>query len=129
MPFAGPIQVKNCENKAHGRGLFPTEDVKAGELLLREQAFSAVLFSNDSTEPIAVTTGGLLLEGKDLSVPMVRHALTFDCYQQLLQTPSLRTTFLKLQAGNYCPPIDADSEDVVGLDRYKILCLCPVSGR
>lgn len=117
-PFVGPVEVNDCDEKSHGRRLFPIKDVKAGELLIRERAFSAVFFSNDSIDPIAITTGGLELEGNDLSVPMVRCALTFDCYQQLLRTPSLRTMFMKLQAGNYCPPsmlLMKVSQDLIGM--------------
>lgn len=40
--YVGPIEVRPCANPEHGRGLFTTKDVKAGDLLLLEKAFAAV---------------------------------------------------------------------------------------
>ncbi|KAG8525230.1 uncharacterized protein KY384_008874 [Bacidia gigantensis] len=39
--FLGPVEVRQCAVKEHGRGLFATRDVQAGEELLIEKAFMA----------------------------------------------------------------------------------------
>lgn len=39
--FVGPIEVRVCANPDHGRGLFTTRDVRAGDLLLCEKALAA----------------------------------------------------------------------------------------
>lgn len=45
--YVGPIAVRDCVVKSHGRGLFTTKAVKAGELLLCEKAFTAVFPPTD----------------------------------------------------------------------------------
>ena len=44
--FVGPIEVRPCKNPEHGRGVFSTRPVKAGELFLCEKAFCAA-FARD----------------------------------------------------------------------------------
>lgn len=45
--YIGPIEVRDCAIKSHGRGIFTTKAVKAGELLLCEKAFAAVFVPAD----------------------------------------------------------------------------------
>ena len=47
--YIGPVEVRDCKIKSHGRGLFTTKAVEAGELLLCEAAFEAV-FADPSPE-------------------------------------------------------------------------------
>lgn len=45
--YIGPIEVRDCAIKSHGRGIFTTNAVKAGDLLLCEKAFAAVFVPAD----------------------------------------------------------------------------------
>ena len=46
--YIGPVEVRKCAVESHGRGLFTTQAVRAGELLLCEKAF-ATAFAPDSS--------------------------------------------------------------------------------
>ena len=46
--YIGPIEVRKCAIESHGRGLFTTKAVKAGELLLCEKAFVTAFAPDDS---------------------------------------------------------------------------------
>ena len=46
--YIGPIEVRKCAIESHGRGLFTTKAVKAGELLLCEKAFVTAFVPDDS---------------------------------------------------------------------------------
>jgi len=45
--YVGPIEVRDCAIKSHGRGIFTTRALKAGDLLLCEKAFAAVFVPTD----------------------------------------------------------------------------------
>ena len=45
--YIGPVEVRKCTIESHGRGLFTTQAVRPGELLLCEKAF-ATAFAPDS---------------------------------------------------------------------------------
>ena len=47
--YVGPVEVRDCEDKSRGRGLFTTKAVQAGELLLCERAFDVAFV--DTSQP------------------------------------------------------------------------------
>ncbi|KAL9103364.1 MAG: hypothetical protein Q9163_001576 [Psora crenata] len=56
--YIGPVEVRQCAIRAHGRGLFTTKAVKIGELLLVEKAFSVAFPDSDDIEaPYDAVTG------------------------------------------------------------------------
>lgn len=50
--YTGSIEVRPCAIESHGRGLFTTKDVNAGELLLCEKSFAAVFADPDQQQPV-----------------------------------------------------------------------------
>ncbi|KAK4693365.1 hypothetical protein P7C71_g4019, partial [Lecanoromycetidae sp. Uapishka_2] len=49
--YVGPIEIRPCPNPDHGRGLFTTKEVKAGDLLLCEKAFAAAFANPQGSDP------------------------------------------------------------------------------
>ena len=104
--FKGPIETRQSEER--GRGLFLTRDVKAGELLLCEKAFSAI-FEDPKSYP-RLFTDEHSAEKLRLSEE-AKISLTDDIVQKLFHNPSLSSGFLDLHHGNY-PLGPAPSKDV-----------------
>ena len=75
--YVGPVEIREIEN--HGRGLFTTKDVAAGELLVCEKAFSYSFLGNASTMSLM---DGSTLKGTKL-------ALVEPMIHKLLRNPSL----------------------------------------
>ncbi|KAL2037082.1 hypothetical protein N7G274_010209 [Stereocaulon virgatum] len=86
--YVGGIEVRPCAVEGHGRGLFTTRDVEAGELLLCEKAFGAA-FAKDEEEG----------EG-DEETMRVRAELAMGVFVKLVRNPSLREGFGELFAGD-----------------------------
>jgi len=104
--YVGPIEVRDCEIKSHGRGLFTTKAVKAGDLLLCEKAFAAIFVDPDQP----VRTGETTEESEEdiawLSVDR-KHQLVAKTLVKLHRNPSLQAAFADLYPG----PIWVDERD------------------
>ena len=89
--YIGPIEVRPCAIKSHGRGLFTTKDVEAGELLLCEKARSAAFADKEISE----------LEGdeKDEESLRLRVELVTKTFVKLIRNPSLQSGFGELFPG------------------------------
>lgn len=97
--FLGPVEIKQTDSK--GRGLFATKAVKAGDLLLCEQAFSVAYVEEDagtkSTSKISMlinpeTEQGFMGAQTDLIKLIV---------QKLHRNPSVAPNFTTLYHGDY----------------------------
>lgn len=101
--YIGPVEVRQTESK--GRGLFVTKDVKAGDLLLCEKAFShahagegaADAGNDEASSTISIllnpeTGGGFMGTQADLIKLTV---------QKLYRNPSLAPAFTTLYHGSY----------------------------
>lgn len=99
--YIGPVEVRQTESK--GRGLFVTKDVKAGDLLLCEKAFShahageGADAGNVASSSISIllnpeTGGGFMGTQADLIKLTV---------QKLYRNPSLAPAFTTLYHGSY----------------------------
>lgn len=84
--YIGPVEIKQSQNR--GRGLFLTKDVKAGDLLLVEKAFS-VISLGPADQPDTV--------GK---IHKARISLAKDCMSQLHRNPSVVSAFSNLYTGS-----------------------------
>ena len=94
--YVGSVEVRQCAIKSHGRGLFTTKDVKAGELLLVEKAFSAAFPDGDlAAAPVDSVTGSLSKE----SLLKMRAELATFTYLKLQLNPSLKKKFARLFPG------------------------------
>ncbi|KAJ8116080.1 hypothetical protein OPT61_g2413 [Boeremia exigua] len=102
--YTGPIEVRPVANK--GRGMFVTKPVRAGDLLLCEQAFSHAWIDDreqsDSTFLLSIETGRGFAGGQaDLITKTV---------QKLYRNPSLGRKFRDLYHGDY-KPVESDMVD------------------
>jgi len=82
--YVGPIEVRVCAIKSHGRGIFTTKAVKAGELLLCEKAFAAVFVPAGDFETFK-------RENRDRS-----DEANMKCFSLIRRTDLVEKTFVKL---------------------------------
>ncbi|KAL9609961.1 MAG: hypothetical protein Q9167_005313 [Letrouitia subvulpina] len=90
--FSGNVSIQ--VSKGHGRGLFTTKEVTAGELLLCEKAIT-YCSSNDSKTSLLVNTH------TDRITLGTQADLIAASVQKLLRNPSLATQFFSLYHGDY----------------------------
>lgn len=93
--YVGPVKVKATQS--HGRGLFTTEAVKAGDLLLCEKAFAYAF--HDDENPGDLT---LLMCPDTNKMTLGTHGeLLKSIVQKLHKNPSLVPRFIDLHHGTY----------------------------
>ncbi|KAK2790237.1 hypothetical protein FQN52_005734 [Onygenales sp. PD_12] len=94
--YIGPVCVKPTES--HGRGLFTTKAVKAGDLLFCEKAFAYAL-----ADPINTIEGvpGVINGLTDRMGLAVNRPLVGLIEKRLSRSPSLLSTFADLYHGSY----------------------------
>jgi hypothetical protein len=96
--YVGPVSVKGSNSR--GRGLFTTEPVKAGNLLLCEKAFAHDFIDNASATPNDDLT--VLINAETNSGTMGAQAeLIRVIIQKLFQGPSLAPAITDLHHGAY----------------------------
>lgn len=97
---SGPVIIK--DSKSHGRGLFTTTAVVAGELLLCEKAFSYCFASGE--ESVGSSKISMLINTQTNRMTMGTQAgLITATAQKMLQNPSLAPSFTTLHHGDYKP--------------------------
>lgn len=104
--YIGPVSVKSTES--HGRGLFTTEAVRAGDLLLCEKAL-AFAFHNEGTGTPSNLSILMNTETDTITKGAQAELITLIA-QKLSKVPSLRSTFIDLYHGSY-NPVDAAEVD------------------
>ena len=105
--YIGSVEVRLCAIESRGRGLFTTKDVKAGELLLVEKAFTvAFQDEDDPNAPYEPSTG--LRSSKPLA--RLRAELTTTTFAKLHRNPSALKAFASLYPGS-----DAEEELTLNL--------------
>ncbi|OKO90643.1 hypothetical protein PENSUB_13360 [Penicillium subrubescens] len=110
--YIGPVTVK--QTQYHGRGLFTTQAVKAGDLLFCEKAFAHAFHDENASK------GLRLLLNVDMNKATIgtQGELIQLIVQKLYKNPSLLPDFVKHHHGTYksVDCLEVDSEPVV--DRY-----------
>jgi tetratricopeptide (TPR) repeat protein len=112
--YSKPVIVKEAPGK--GRGLFTTEAVKAGTLLLCEKAFAYGAAADDESGGVLITAGSgsisLLMNKptKDVIAGM-QPAVISSVVQKMFRNPSLAPTITDLDCGSYEPVKDAGLVD------------------
>lgn len=101
--FSGPLRVG--PSTVHGQGLFTTENVKTGELLLCEEAF-AFYVPPEKAKGETVDTQDLasklaLNPMMDSGADAMRNGLVAIIVQKLRRNPSLLKSFVSLCPGKY----------------------------
>lgn len=105
--YVGPVSVRSSGSR--GRGLFTTETVKAGELLLCEKAFAHAFVDNG--KEAANADVAILINAETDSITMGSQAeLIRMIVQKLYRNPSLASIFTDLHHGSY-KPVDVSSVD------------------
>lgn len=98
--YIGPIEVRKCAIESHGRGLFTTKAVKAGELLLCEKAFAAAFSPNDNIATAEVNTPKDLLKAEwPTWKKKLRAELAVSTFFKLSRNPSVVSAFADLYPG------------------------------
>lgn len=103
--YIGPIEVRQCAIESHGRGLFTTKAIKAGELLLCEEAFVTAFAPDESqatTEIDQVKESDA--DGSEWRLKL-RAELATNALVKLFRNPSVVSVFADLYPGP-----DADEE-------------------
>jgi hypothetical protein len=96
--YVGPVTVK--ESGLRGRGLFTTEAVKAGDLLLCEKAFAHAFIDDAAANPDLA----ILINPEAGSMTMGAQAeLIRLIVQKLYRNPSLAPVITDLHHGAYVP--------------------------
>ncbi len=95
--YVGPIEVRTCAIESHGRGIFCTKPVKAGELLLVEKAFCAKFPPRG--DPLGNEDTTTNSPGQsDLSE--LRAQIAADIFVKMQRNPSLAPAFADLYSGS-----------------------------
>lgn len=96
--YLAPVTVKPAG--AHGRGLFTTKNVIAGELLLCEKAFS-YCWTNEEADEAGSKTSLLMNMTTNRSVIGTQADLITETVQKLHRNPSLRPALNALHHSDY----------------------------
>lgn len=110
--YIGPIDVRKCAIESHGRGLFTTKAVKAGELLLCEKAFITA-FAPDSSKTTAESNHpkNSKSDGSEWRLKL-RAELAANTFIKLVRSPGVFTAFADLYPG---PDADEDIDEDTNL--------------
>lgn len=103
--FIGSIEVRKCAIESHGRGLFTTKAVKAGDLLLCEKAFATAFVPNDSTATAKTNLPKDPTSDESKWRQRLRAELAVATFMKLSRNPSVVSAFADLYPGP-----DADEE-------------------
>ncbi|KAJ6118364.1 hypothetical protein N7471_013831 [Penicillium samsonianum] len=104
--YIGPVTVK--QTQSHGRGLFTTEAVKAGDLLFCEKAFAHAFHDENASKDLRL----LLNVDMDKATIGTQGELIELIVQKLYKNPSLLPGFVDLHHGTY-KSVDVLEVDVI----------------
>ena len=111
--YIGPVTVKATQS--HGKGLFTTEAVKAGDLLLCEKALAYAF--HDETAPKELS---LLLNAETDNVTLGKQGELIEAIvQRLYKNPSLLPSFADHHHGTYKPVNVQEADGLPIIDRYS----------
>lgn len=103
--YIGPIEVRKCAIESHGRGLFATEAVKAGQLLLCEKAYATAFAPYDSKAAADINhSNDTSSDGSKWRLKL-RTELAASIFIKLIRNTSVVSAFADLYSGP-----DADEE-------------------
>lgn len=107
--YIGPVTVK--QTQSHGRGLFTTQAVKAGDLLFCEKAFAHAFHDENASKGLRL----LLNVDMDKAIIGTQGVLIELIVQKLHQNPSFLPDFVNHHRGTYdsVDCLEVDSEPVV----------------
>lgn len=112
--YIGPVEVRKCAVESHGRGLFTTKAIKAGELLLCEKAFTAAFAPEDSKTAAETDHPKYLRSYGSKWRLRLRAELAANIFVKLIRNPSVVSAFADLHAG---PDADEDIDEDTNLPK------------
>ncbi|KAL2839285.1 hypothetical protein BJY01DRAFT_250596 [Aspergillus pseudoustus] len=116
--YIGPLAVRSTESR--GRGLFTTEAVTAGDLLLCEKAF-AHAFHDEAARGASSSSLSILMNTETNTMTMGTQAdLISLIAQKLYRNPSLMPMFTDLYHGSYHPVDVAEVDGIPIVDTFLI---------
>lgn len=128
--YIGPVTVK--QTQSHGRGLFTTEAVKAGDLLLCEKAFAHAFHIKDTSQDLRLLLNVDMNEATIDTQAELIELIT----QKLHKNPSLIPNFVDLHHGAYKSVDVLEVDGIPVVDTFlveRIILLnsfgCPLSSR
>jgi tetratricopeptide (TPR) repeat protein len=110
--YIGPVTVK--QTQSHGRGLFTTQAVKAGDLLFGEKAFSHAFHCENYSKGLRL----LLNVDMDKATIGTQAELIEVIVQKLYKNPSLLPGFVNLHHGTYKSVACQEADSVPVVDTY-----------
>lgn len=110
--YIGPVTVK--QTQSHGRGLFTTEAVKAGDLLFCEKAFAHAFHYENASTNLRL----LLNVDMDKATIGTQAELLELIVQKLYKNPSLLPGFVDLYHGTYKSVDVLEVDAIPVVDRY-----------
>ncbi|OJK04901.1 hypothetical protein ASPACDRAFT_49254 [Aspergillus aculeatus ATCC 16872] len=130
--YVGPVSVRASE--LHGRGLFTTEAVRAGDLLLCEKAFAHAFHGEAGDSDAEIS---LLMNTETQTMTVGTQAeLISAIAQRLYKNPSLIAVVKDLYHGSYIPTNISEVDGTPVIDTFLIEravslnCFgCPISSR
>ncbi|PVH83807.1 SET domain-containing protein [Cadophora sp. DSE1049] len=117
--YIGPVEVRDIPGK--GRGLVTTQNVKAGDLLMCEKAFSHAHAEKSSNLDIPTADIGILVNLGTNRLTMGTHVSQLtEIYQKLTNNPSTAPQFLDLYRGSYERAIEPAIDGSPVVDSFLI---------
>ncbi|PGH18369.1 hypothetical protein AJ79_00435 [Helicocarpus griseus UAMH5409] len=113
----GPVAVKHSGSR--GRGLFTTEAVKAGDLLLCEKAFSYAFAQPGDSEYDKHVSLLISPETNTMTLGAQAELLTMTV-QKMHRNPSLASTITDLHHGSYKSVEISDADDAPVVDTFLV---------
>ncbi|KIA75674.1 hypothetical protein HK57_00535 [Aspergillus ustus] len=117
--YIGPVAIRLTESR--GRGLFTTEAVRAGDLLLCEKAFAHAFHDEAARGGASGSSLAILMNTDTDTMTMGTQAdLIALIAQKLYKNPSLIPTFTDLYHGSYHPVDVAEVDGTPIVDTFLI---------
>ena len=103
----------------HGRGLFATEDIKAGQLIMCEKATCVAFASEEKSSSYTI-----LNQNTERALAGTQATLLFNLVQKLLYNAELGEKFFDLHDGGYHPKTSPQTIDgLVSIDAFRTLAI------
>ncbi|KAH7322859.1 hypothetical protein B0I35DRAFT_476762 [Stachybotrys elegans] len=95
--YIGPVEVRETGDR--GRGLFATQDLKAGDLVLCEKAFAYISYNHEYGGE-TLSTPELVCVEPEAKLPKYAYAMMQTIIGRLRGNPSLINSFKEIRSGN-----------------------------
>ncbi|KAK0100838.1 hypothetical protein ONS95_007285 [Cadophora gregata] len=117
--YIGAVEVRETPGK--GRGLFTTQGINAGDLLMCEKAFSYAHAENSSNSDVPTADIGILVNLGTNRLTMGTHVSQLtEIYQKLANNSSMASEFLDLYSDSYKRATEVKVDGAPVVDSFLI---------